>query len=232
MWFDENSPTQPPPNGKNGNQPAPDPAPPVTGDPCNAGKENYDDCRKSEIKLEEGLEECEKQKKEAEQNAKSVAAGAQNLEQLADEWKGKADQCTKDREEDKNDYESQIADLQDEIADLKKGGSGDCTDNDCEQLKEDLEMCPSSHKKKRTVGNIQWNLYCNQGVHGSTPFRTTDLHFSECLSACSKDRKCQGINYWLNRDEARCNMYSKHVTTPSDITTGHQFMEAIPVSRR
>ena len=182
------------------------------GGDCTDVENWYKECQQSEEDLNNKLKECNKGKEECDANLESIKGGAQNLDNLITE-------CAKDKEQCQSDLSN------------CKDSQNMCEDSDVEQLVEDMDTCPDMDGKQRKVGRVTYTIHCNQGVaKGVKVLRSEPLYFAQCLSACSKDRNCQGVNWWL-KSKKRCTMFSEY--NPALSARGaSQLIAAIPTKKK
>jgi hypothetical protein len=97
---------------------------------------------------------------------------------------------------------------------------------------EDYTRCPRINDQTTAVGGVTYRQRCNQGIaQGTTVLRSEDLRYDACLSACSADSQCQGINFWP-RNNRPCLMFSQYNSNWGRYGSQYIVIGALPTQRR
>ncbi|KAB8236643.1 uncharacterized protein BDW43DRAFT_241278 [Aspergillus alliaceus] len=92
--------------------------------------------------------------------------------------------------------------------------------------------CPDG--EELTMGGIRYKIYCGRGVseagfNGNHGGGVGDIGFHQCLSVCSADATCKGVNYWYYGDKPVCSMADIYENPPTG-SGGYRCIGAVPVS--
>lgn len=99
----------------------------------------------------------------------------------------------------------------------------------------DPKHCPDVGGRTIDVGGVKYEIQCTHGIATSIPdYKTvTAADIGECMSLCSADPKCQGVNFYDDGQDDGCVMVQQYQYPASgSVNAADMLISAVPIMKR